>query len=36
MNKIECIVGDIPQEIMWSDLFEFRLVDTISLKEIEE
>ncbi len=25
MRKIECTVKDIPQEIMWSDLFEFRL-----------
>jgi hypothetical protein len=25
MQKIECTVKDIPQEIMWSDLFEFRL-----------
>ena len=25
MKKIECTVKDIPQEIMWSDLFEFRL-----------
>ena len=25
MKKIECTVKDIPQEILWSDLFEFRL-----------
>ena len=25
MNKVECTVKDIPQEIMWSDLFQFRL-----------
>lgn len=25
MKKIECTVKDIPQEIQWSDLFEFRL-----------
>jgi len=25
MRKIECTVKDISQEIMWSDLFEFRL-----------
>lgn len=25
MNKIECSIRDIPQEIIWSDLFDFRL-----------
>jgi len=25
MSKIECSIEDLPQEIMWSDLFDFRL-----------